>query len=130
MVSVPSGVIFATTRLVKSVTKTLPEESAAIPVSSPNVELTAGPGVGRPVEPVPAKIERFPPEVTWRTLPPRESAMYRFPEESMAIPVGVPIAELVAGPSVGASKEPLPAKTESVPSVVTFRTCRYPLSRM
>ena len=59
----------STTPLVVSslvlVTKTLPDESAAIPSKSSRLDAVASPAVGSPLVPVPAMIESVPAGVTF-----------------------------------------------------------------
>ena len=73
--------------------------------------------------PVPAKVEIAPPGVTFRIRLLPESAMYRFPAASTAIPSGNRSWAAVAGPpSPENPLVPLPATVVMVPPVEIIRT--------
>jgi hypothetical protein len=70
----------------------------AIPAGRESDALVAGPPLpANPSLPLPATVVIVPPD-TFRIRLLKESAMYRFPAESTATPIGVNNDALVAGP--------------------------------
>src|SRR5258706_16365288 len=101
----------------------LPAESKVPADGSRREAAVAGPPI--PVAsalPLPATVVIIPLGVTLRIRRLDESAIYKLPRRSNAIPTGYCSDALVAGPpSPENAGLPLPAKVEILPSPVTFR---------
>lgn len=98
VVMIPSGVTFRTRLADCSAMKRLPCESTAIARTVSKLAAVAGPPSPVVLVPPPATVRMVPSAVTFRTRPPFNSPMYRFPCWSTAIPIGVYNCATVARP--------------------------------
>src|SRR5579871_2203440 len=124
VVMVPPGVTWRMRLLLRSAMYRLPLESTATPVGWLSDALVAAPpSPENPCVPLPAYVEMIPLGVSRRTRPLVRSEIYKFPALSKAMPQGDPIAALVASPpSPEKPRNPLPARTVSVPFDETRKT--------
>ena len=126
MLTTPPDVILRILRLFASDTYRFPAESIVIPIGL--LKLAAVPvSSAEPSEPLPANVLTTPKDVILRILLLPESAIYRFPNESIAIPDGPLKLAYVPVPSVY-SHEPLPANMLTLPSGVILRIILLPVS--
>src|ERR1035438_6570248 len=121
---VPVGATLRTTQLPVSAMYRLPSESSARPVGPlSNADVAGPPSPPYPGPPVPAKVVITPWGEILRTTEFPESATYRSPEVSGAIPTGPSSDASTAGPpSPEYPGRPFPAMVVTIPEDDIFRT--------